>query len=121
MPSRSLASDNGAAFVHREQKRQRLHEMRGDSLENAAFAASLEDESEVALRQVPEAAMNELRRPAGRAAGEVRLFDQRHAQTAQRGIPATPAPKMPPPMTNTSNSRSASAVRSRFMVKSPHF
>ena len=28
---------------------------------------------------------------------------------------AMPAPKMPPPMTSTSNSRSANAVRSRFM------
>ncbi len=73
--------------VDRYQKRQGMHQMRGDPLQNAPFPARLENQPEVEIFQVAQTAMDQLGGGAGRAGGEIPHLRQDDVQTAQRQIP----------------------------------
>jgi hypothetical protein len=60
--------------------------VRGDAQQDATLAARLEDEVQVAVLEIPDAAMHETRRPARGAAREVAAFDERDIEATARGI-----------------------------------
>ena len=71
----------------------------------------------LALLQVAQAAVDELRGLRRRARGEVVALDQRGAQPAGGGVERDPAPVMPPPTTSTSNCSSARPPQHRRPVE----
>ena len=66
------------------------HEVRGDPEERAPLAARLEDEMDMPMLEITNAAVNEPRRPAGRTAREVVSLHERRAKTAHRGVAGDP-------------------------------
>src|SRR5208283_3963044 len=75
------------ALIDRKQKPNRLHEMRRGVMAQAfALAQRMIDEAELPLRQVSEAAVNQLRGTRGSRAGEITGLHQRDAESAQRRI-----------------------------------
>ncbi len=52
---------------------------------NGAFAQTLAHQRELAGFEIAQAAVNQLARPAGRAAGEAEPFDEQRAVTCGRG------------------------------------
>ena len=81
-------------LVQRVQERDRLDQVRGElGHEQVAFPQRLVDQLEVELLQVPQAAVDELARPARRARGQVARLHQGHPQAAGRGIQGGPGPR----------------------------
>ena len=77
--------------VQRIEERHRPDQVRrepGD--EQVAFPQRLPHQLEVALLQVPQAAVDQLARPARRAGGEVTGLDQTHPQAPGRGVQRGP-------------------------------
>jgi len=70
-----------------------VHQMRCVAGQPAALAQSFEDERNVALFKVANAAVHELGRAAGGALGEIRLFDQCDAETADGRVDRGPQPR----------------------------
>ncbi len=60
--------------------------MRSVAQEAATFVQCFVDELEIAVFQVTQTAVNELRRKTARAGSEITLVDQGDAQAAQHGI-----------------------------------
>lgn len=69
--------------------------MRGEPQQPSPLGARLEDEPEVAVLEIPNAAVNQPRRPARRAASEVRLLDETDAEAAQRRLQRDSAARNP--------------------------
>ena len=71
---------------HRDEERQQPHEVRGVAAQPLALAQGLVDEPDVAVLEVAQPAVDELRALRRRAAGEVVALDERGAQAAARGV-----------------------------------
>ena len=83
-PVGALAAERG------DHERQRLHEVRGELHEQRALEQRLAHQPEVEVLEVAKAAMDQLRRAARGAGGEVRLLHERHAVAARRGVQGDP-------------------------------
>jgi hypothetical protein len=69
------------------EERHRAHQVRREpGGEQPPLAQRLVHQPELQLLQVAQAAVDQLRRPAGRAGGDVARLDQRHGQPARRGV-----------------------------------
>src|SRR5437764_4426035 len=77
---------DASAGVHRPDELQWPNEMRRESEQSPSLAARLKNEMEKPVLEVAESAVNQPRRAARRPAREVALFDERHAQPAQRRV-----------------------------------
>ena len=85
----SEAEDPAAIFVaraHRKQKTKRLHEAGRGLQEFGSFAHGFAREAEIALREIAQAAMHQLRRTRRRSAGEVARFDKRRTDSGARAF-----------------------------------
>src|SRR4030095_16536180 len=82
-------------FVDRDDERERAGESRGVSGEYPPFPQPLADETVSKMVQIPQTAVDEFCRAAGRAGGEIALFDQRDAQPAQRRVERQTGPGYP--------------------------
>ena len=71
---------------HRDEERQHLHQVRGVVAEALALGEGLVDEADVALLEVAQAAVDELRGLRRGAGGEVVALDERGAQAAGGGV-----------------------------------
>jgi hypothetical protein len=79
--------------LQRVQELHRPDQVRGDPVEHqAAFGQGLPDQPEVEHLQVPQAAVDELARPARGAAGPVAALDDRRGQAAGDGIESGTSP-----------------------------
>jgi hypothetical protein len=86
-----LAGDHAAPTgEHGEQEREDLHEVRRVVQEALALVEGLVHEVDLALLQVPEAAVGELRRLGRGARREVVALHESGAQTPRRGIERHP-------------------------------
>src|ERR1700722_11225780 len=75
------------AVVNGKKKPDRTHQMRRGAMAQAfAFAQRMIHEGELPLRQVAKSAVNELRGSPGSRTREIARLDQRHAESAQRGV-----------------------------------
>ena len=75
------------AVLERQQEGRRVDEVRRQVLgEQAPLVQRLAHQPEVEPLQVPQAAVDELAGPAGRAGGEVALLDQRDREAAAGGV-----------------------------------
>ena len=74
------------ALERRHDHRQRLHEVRRELHEQRALEQRLAHQPEVEVLEVAQAAVDELRRAARRARGEVGLLDQGDAVAARGGV-----------------------------------
>ena len=75
------------AVLQRQQEGRGVDEVRGDGLhEQAALVEGLAHQADVEVLQVPQAAVDELARPARGAGGEVALLHQRHGEAATRRV-----------------------------------
>ena len=79
-----LGDSRAIARRHDEQRAPR--EMRSDVTHGFALERRFAHQCHVALRQVTDAAVHQLRRAARRSGGEIARFDQRHRQPAHRRI-----------------------------------
>ena len=78
--------DDAVAAEERDQERQRGDEVRGVVEQPLAFGQVLVDEPDLALLEVPDAAVDHLRRLRRRPRGEVGLLDQRGPQSPAGGV-----------------------------------
>ena len=74
------------AVEARHQQRQRVHEVRREVHHQPALEQRLAHEAEVEVLQVAQAAVDELARAAGGAAGVVGLLDERDRVAARGGV-----------------------------------
>ena len=72
--------------VGRHEEGKGLGEVRGVVEQDLSFMKRLADERHVALREVPHAAVDELRRPARRSLGEVFGFNEQRGEAAGGGV-----------------------------------
>ena len=80
------AAEPARETVRRHDEGQRLGEMGSVVEKQPPFAERLADERDVALREVPHAAMHEFRGPTRRALGEVVSLDEQRGKPADGGI-----------------------------------
>ena len=85
-----LRVDQAVLREDRDEERQEPHEVRGVAAQPLPLAQGLVDEADVAVLQVAQAAVHELRALRRRAAGEVVALDQRGAQAAAGGVEGHP-------------------------------
>ena len=69
--------------INRQQERNRAREVRRQPHQQPPLLARFADQLEAQLLEVAQPAVDQLGRPAGRAAGEIARFHQRDFQTAQ--------------------------------------
>src|SRR5262249_51781911 len=75
-----------AAGIDRVDEAHRAYQMRGKAAQPLALAGGLEDEPHLALLEVAEPFVDQLRRAARRPRSEIGLLDQSDAQAAERGV-----------------------------------
>ena len=80
------AAEPARETVRRHDEGQRLGEMGSVVEKQPPFAERLADERDVALREVPHAAMHEFRGPTRRALGEVISLDEQRGKPADGGV-----------------------------------
>ena len=98
-------------LAQRVEERDRLGQMRAELVERQrALLESLEDQGEVELLEIAQAAVEQLAGPAGGAGREVTGLDQPDPQAAGDRVERAAAPVTPAPMTSTSSSVLASAA-----------
>lgn len=101
------------AFGQREQKRQRLDQMRCQRGQRQfTFIERLTHQPELQLLEVAQPAVEHLRGAARRAGGQVPRLDQRHLEPTGGSIQSASGAHYPPPITTTSNC----SVPSRFQA-----
>ena len=83
-PVRALAAERG------DHERQRRHDVRRQLHEQRALQQRLAHQAEVEVLEVAQTAVDQLRRAARGAGGEVRLLHERHAVPARRGVQGNP-------------------------------
>ena len=105
---------------HGDEERQHLHQVRRVAQQTLALTERLVHEPHVALLEVAQPAVHELRALRRGAGREVVALDERRAQArvTPRRAPRR-SPVIPPPTTSTSNSRPR-AVRSSPSAIEPH-
>ena len=84
------AVDQPVLREHRDEERQDAHEVRRVAQRDLALGEVLVDEPELALLQVAEPAVHELRALRRRARREVVALDERGAQAPARGVERDP-------------------------------
>src|ERR1035437_1836387 len=80
------------AAIHREQERFEPNEMRRKLQQQGAFAKRLADKADLELLKVAEAAVDEARRAAARADGDVVALNQGRPEPSTRSVKQRPAP-----------------------------
>ena len=83
---RELEPPDRAALVDREDELLRLHEVRGEPPQASTLPTPLQHQPDVALLEVAESSVDQLRRPARGARGEVGVLDQRGPDPAHRRV-----------------------------------
>src|SRR5262245_11051903 len=73
-------------LVDWDDERKGAGEPRRISSKHRSFAQPFAYEREIEMLQIPQPAMDEFCRTAGRTGGEISLFDERDAQAARRGV-----------------------------------
>ena len=85
-PDAQLVQARARAAVDRHEHRRRLGQVRRDPPQHFAFGRRLAHERDLALLEITQAAVDQLRRPAARAGGEVAGVDETDGETAQRRL-----------------------------------
>src|SRR5690606_38634137 len=85
-PDAQLPERAAVFFVGRKDKPERIPEMRGDIAENFLLQARFAHESDAALFQITETAVEQAAGAGTRAIGEIVTVDQGGAQTAHGSI-----------------------------------
>jgi hypothetical protein len=85
-----LPGRHAPAREHREQERLRPDQVGCDPQQDAAFPGSLEDESQGAVLEVAQPAVDEAGGPAARPGRKVRALDERGPEAAHRRIACDP-------------------------------
>src|SRR5438128_12619386 len=83
---REFDSPDRTAFVHREDELLRPHEVRSEPPQPLALATGLEDQADIALLEVTEPSVDQLRGSARGAGGEVCVLDERRPEAAHRAV-----------------------------------
>ena len=91
------AGEEAVAGEHREQERQHPHEVRCGVAQYLALGQRLVDEADLALLEVTDAPVHELRRLRRRARGKVVALDERGAQAPGGGVERNPDSRDPAP------------------------
>ncbi|CAA9221190.1 MAG: hypothetical protein AVDCRST_MAG20-585 [uncultured Acidimicrobiales bacterium] len=88
---RQLGVDDAALAEHGDQEREQPHEVGGGVAQALSLGERLVDEAELALLEVPQAPVHELRRLRRRAAREVVALDQAGPQPPGGGVDGHPS------------------------------
>ncbi len=75
-----------------EDERKRSDEVGRDAEEDAPLPVRFPHQPELALLEIPEAAMDQPARPGARAGGEITLLDEHGGKAPHRGVPGDPRP-----------------------------
>ena len=73
--------------LHRQIEGEPSHQMRSQSHEPVAFGEAFSDQSDLAIFQIPQAAMDQPGRPGGGARGDVAAIDDDHSHAGEREFP----------------------------------
>ncbi len=94
-PGGEFPARHARPAIDRPEERQGPHEVGRHPEQMSPFGTRLEDQVQISLLQVAQAAVHQSRRSAGGPAGEVVFVDERHRQPAQRGVAGDPRPGDP--------------------------